>query len=79
MCSELAATSDTVDIDAVDTDAVDTDAVVPPNLEVSNSVAAHFAELPDPRINRRKRHLLADILTIALCAVLCGADDFVEI
>jgi hypothetical protein len=79
MCSELVAASGTVDTDAVDTDAVDTDAVVPPNLEVSNSVAAHFAELPDPRINRRKRHLLADILTIALCAVLCGADDFVEI
>jgi predicted transposase YbfD/YdcC len=43
------------------------------------TVAAHFAALPDPRINRRKRHLLSDILTIALCAVLCGADDFVEI
>src|SRR6266545_7667457 len=45
----------------------------------SNSVAAHFADLPDPRINRRRRHRLSDILTIALCAVLCGADDFVEI
>jgi predicted transposase YbfD/YdcC len=39
----------------------------------------HFAELPDPRINRTKLHLLSDILVIALCAVLCGADDFVEI
>jgi predicted transposase YbfD/YdcC len=45
----------------------------------SAAIASHFAQLPDPRINRRKRHLLSDILTIALCAVLCGADDFVEI
>lgn len=43
------------------------------------SIHAHFEALPDPRINRRKRHLLSDILTIGLCAVLCGADDFVEI
>lgn len=69
MCSQLVAASEPV---------------IPPSfiplpLEVSNSVAAHFAELPDPRVNRRKRHLLPDILTIALCAVLCGADDFVEI
>ena len=64
MCSQLVAASNTVP---------------PCALEVSNSVAAHFAELPDPRINRRKRHQLSDILTIALCAVLCGADDFVEI
>jgi predicted transposase YbfD/YdcC len=43
------------------------------------SIAEHFAILPDPRVNRRKRHLLSDILVIALCGVLCGADDFVEI
>jgi predicted transposase YbfD/YdcC len=43
------------------------------------SIAEHFAKLPDPRVNRRKRHLLCDILAIALCGVLCGADDFVEI
>lgn len=38
-----------------------------------------FAALPDPRIERSKRHQLLDILTIALCAVLAGADNFVEI
>lgn len=43
------------------------------------AISRHFAALSDPRVNRRKRHLLSDILTIALCAVLCGADDFVEI
>ena len=38
-----------------------------------------FADLPDPRIERTKRHQLTDLLTIALCAVLAGADSFVEI
>lgn len=49
----------------------------PPN--VPTSIAFHFAAVEDPRIERTKRHLLSDVLTIALCAVLCGADDFVEI
>src|SRR5260370_37985083 len=43
------------------------------------SIMEHFADLPDPRINRTKLHLLSDILAIALCAVVCGADDFVEV
>lgn len=39
----------------------------------------YFAELPDPRRAQGRRHKLIDILAIALCAVLCGADDFTEI
>jgi predicted transposase YbfD/YdcC len=39
----------------------------------------HFATLPDPRIERTKRHSLLDILTIALCAVICGADSWVDV
>ncbi len=35
-----------------------------------------FQDVPDFRITRRKRHKLLDILLIALCAVVCGADDF---
>jgi len=38
----------------------------------------HFAELTDPRVDRGKLHLLLDILVIALCAVICGADTWVE-
>ena len=37
-----------------------------------------FADLPDPRRAQGQRHKLIDILFIALCAVLCGADDFTE-
>jgi predicted transposase YbfD/YdcC len=43
------------------------------------SFALHFADVPDPRCdNGQLRHLLLDILAIALCAVLCGAESFVE-
>lgn len=42
-------------------------------------VADHFADLPDPRVERAQRHDLVDILLIALCAVICGADTFVDI
>jgi len=37
-----------------------------------------FAEMPDYRVNRRKKHHLANILVIALCALISGADDFEE-
>jgi predicted transposase YbfD/YdcC len=39
----------------------------------------HFAALPDPRIDRAKRHQLLDIVTIAVCAVICGADSWVAV
>ncbi len=42
-------------------------------------LAEHFAELEDPRLDRSKEHLLIDIVTIAICAVICGADDWVEV
>jgi predicted transposase YbfD/YdcC len=41
--------------------------------------ARYFADLPDPRVDRTKKHRLDDILVIALCAVICGADSFEEI
>lgn len=43
------------------------------------TVQAHFAALDDPRVERTKQHHLLDIVTIALCAVICGADGWVEI
>jgi predicted transposase YbfD/YdcC len=38
-----------------------------------------FADLPDPRVDRTKKHLLCDILVIAVCAVVAGADSFEEV
>ncbi len=37
----------------------------------------HFEKLSDPRVERTKDHKLIDILVIALCAMICGADNFV--
>ncbi len=42
------------------------------------SITEHFERLPDPRVERTKQHLLQDILTIAICGVICGADSWVE-
>jgi predicted transposase YbfD/YdcC len=38
-----------------------------------------FRSLRDPRINRCKQHLLLDIVTMAVCAVIGGADTWTEI
>jgi predicted transposase YbfD/YdcC len=43
------------------------------------SVSDHFADLPDPRIDRTKLHPLGDILVIALCAVIGGAESWPDI
>jgi len=43
------------------------------------TLTEHFSELEDPRIDRSKRHELLDILIIAICAVICGADSWVDI
>jgi predicted transposase YbfD/YdcC len=38
-----------------------------------------FSQLKDPRVNRTKKHSLMDILTIAVCAIICGADGWVQV
>ena len=38
-----------------------------------------FSELVDPRIERTKRHLLSDILTLAVLAVIAGAEGWEDI
>jgi predicted transposase YbfD/YdcC len=43
------------------------------------SISEHFATLTDPRVERCKVHPLVEIVTIALCGVICGADDWVAI
>lgn len=44
-----------------------------------SSLSHCFAALDDPRIERHKRHQLLDIVTIAICAIISGADTWVEI
>lgn len=38
-----------------------------------------FAQLPDPRMERTRRHSLESILFLCLCGVVCGANDLVSI
>ena len=45
-------------------------------IEVA-SIVEHFAVLEDPRMDRAKRHELLYIIVITLCAVICGADNWV--
>lgn len=42
----------------------------------SSAAMRHFSRLNDPRIERKKRHELIDIVTIAIMAALCGIDSF---
>lgn len=42
------------------------------------AIAEHFSELEDPRWHN-KRHKLLDIVVIAICAVICGADSWEDI
>ena len=48
-------------------------------LKPKITIADHFLGIEDPRIDRTKRHNLIDIMTIAVCAVICGADGWVGI
>ena len=45
----------------------------------ATSISEHFGTLTDPRVERCKVHPLVEIVTIALCGVICGADDWVSI
>ena len=39
----------------------------------------YFGQVPDPRILRTQHHELLDILAVALCAVIGGADHWTEV
>ena len=46
--------------------------------KVSANIEQHF-DLTDPRIDRTKLHKLLDIVVIAICAVIAGADNWEDI
>lgn len=49
--------------------------MVQPHLTIKK----HFRKLKDPRRRHRRRHLLMDIIVIAICAVICGCDDWQQV
>lgn len=46
---------------------------------VGASLLSHFAEMTEPRVERTRDHLLSDLLALAICGVIGGADSWVEI
>ena len=48
-------------------------------LKPKHSIAEHFDDIEDIRIERGKKHKLIDIITISICAVVCGADGWIDI
>jgi len=42
----------------------------------THSLVDHLSGIPDPRIDRTRRHELLDILVIAICTLLCGGEGF---
>ncbi len=49
------------------------------NSEPTASIIQHFSGIKDPRIARHRKHRLSDIFFIAICATICGADNWVAI
>ena len=43
------------------------------------SIAEAFGAIPDPRVAGRSKHDLVEMLVLAVCAMVCGVDDFVGI
>jgi predicted transposase YbfD/YdcC len=48
------------------------------NAQAAAAIEAHFSELTDPR-RREPTYPLLNMVVMTLCAVICGADDFVAI
>ncbi len=38
-----------------------------------------FSKIKDPRVDRRKKHILSEIIVLAICAVVAGSDDWVGV
>lgn len=45
----------------------------------TNTLLPYFSGMPDFRINRRKQHLLTDIIAITIAATLCGCTGYDDI
>jgi hypothetical protein len=45
----------------------------------AGKISEHFEKVSDPRIGNATRHKLIDIIVIAVCAVICGADGWSDV
>jgi predicted transposase YbfD/YdcC len=46
---------------------------------MATSLWEHFYVLTDPRVERTRKHTLEDMLTVTICAVICGAESWTDI
>jgi predicted transposase YbfD/YdcC len=47
--------------------------------KMTTTIVKYFGQMSDPRSNYRVHHSMVAILTITLCAVICGANNFNDI
>jgi predicted transposase YbfD/YdcC len=47
--------------------------------EAAQGIVTHFSVMRDPRVERTKRHRLIDIIVLAVCAVIGGAETWVDL
>jgi predicted transposase YbfD/YdcC len=50
-----------------------------PISQIQADLSNYFADIKDPRVSRTKKHLLKDILVIAILAVIAGAEGWEDI
>jgi predicted transposase YbfD/YdcC len=50
-----------------------------PTNTLFERIAIHFENVTDPRIDRTKHHSLLNIIILALCATLAGADSWIDV
>ncbi len=48
-------------------------------LRPKTAISEFFSDIEDPRVERKKRHKLIDIVTITICAVISGVEHWTEI
>jgi len=51
----------------------------PEGLPELRTFQGHFGSLTDPRVAGRTRHLLSEVVIVAVCGLLCGAEGWAEI
>lgn len=48
-------------------------------IELLRGISGAFGAMTDPRINRRRRHKLIDVIVIAMCGVICSCESWKDI
>ena len=49
------------------------------STNIPKSLFDHFVVIQDVRDEKKRRHLLIDVLVIAIVAVICGADGWTQV